>query len=223
MHSRLQRHDGAGRSAVRKHKELRAAWEQRMFRRIRRWVWLIVYLVLAIGVLLPGMWRVAGVALAVAMGVAWAAIREMAAPDHIQRWERVAWGEQWTAKELRPLKKQGWILRHDIANGAGNRDHIVVGGAVFLLDTKNLEDDLTLENGVLRVRRIDQPRDSYLLDKLNGWMLRSARSLSREIRRETGEGVWVYPVVVLWGRFDEAGGRGATGSTTFTDRESTTG
>ena len=164
----LKRHDGAGASARRKHKELRAAWERRMFGRLRRWVWLVVYLVLVIAVLLPGTWRVVGVAVAVAMGVAWVAIRQFGAPDHIQRWERGAWGEEWTAKELRPLKKEGWVVRHDRPhrNGYSNRDHILVGRGVYLLDTKNLEDELTLEGTSLRVRRIAQPRGTYVLDRL---------------------------------------------------------
>lgn len=34
-------------------------------------------------------------------------------------------------------------------------------------------------------------------------MGKAAKRVSREIREATGERVWVYPVVVLWGRFEE--------------------
>jgi hypothetical protein len=49
------------------------------------------------------------------------------------------------------------------------------------------------------VRRIDQPRDTYALDRLTAYMKDAGRSLNREIRDATGERVWVHPVVVLWG------------------------
>jgi hypothetical protein len=41
-------------------------------------------------------------------------------PDHIRRWERGAWGEQLTAKALLPLRKEGWLVRHDGAAQESN-------------------------------------------------------------------------------------------------------
>jgi hypothetical protein len=91
----------------------------------------------------------------------------------------------------------------DLRVGAGNRDHVLAGPADYLLDSKPLPDELTLEGTALRVRRIDQPHDSYLIDRLTPWMKRAAKSLSWEIQTQTGERVFVYPVAVLWGKFDE--------------------
>ena len=198
----LQRHDGAGRSAEQKYKELRKAWQRRMFGRWGRWVVPALLGLVFLTPILNGGWRPFGTSFLVAAGAGWIVVQHLAAPDHIQRWQRGAWGEQWTAKELRPLKKEGWFVRHDLQNGRGNRDHILVGSSVYLLDTKNLADELTLEGTALRVRRIDQPRDSYVMDRLTENMKVAARSVNRDIRRVTGERVWVHPVVVLWGQFD---------------------
>ena len=55
-------------------------------------------------------------------------------PEHIARWQRGAGGEQKTARALKPLRKEGWLIRHDLATGYGNsnRDHIAAGPAVRL-------------------------------------------------------------------------------------------
>jgi hypothetical protein len=206
----LTRDRAAGRSAERKYKELSKAWQRRMFGRWGRLFWPAFVVLFFVAMKLPGQAQIFAVAFVTATGAMWYVMREFAAPDHIQRWQRGARGERWTAKELRSLARQGWVVRHDLPNGQGNRDHVLVGPAVYLLDTKNLEDDLTLEGDALRVRRIEQPRDSYVLDGLTASMRGAAKKLSHEIRQATGERVWVYPVVVLWGRFEaktaEAGG-----------------
>ena len=45
-----------------------------------------------------------------------------------------------TAKALRGLEDEGWIVMHDLPAGRGNIDHILVGpGGVFLLDSKRLD------------------------------------------------------------------------------------
>jgi hypothetical protein len=108
-----------------------------------------------------------------------------------------------TAKELKPLLHEGWIVRHDIQTQYGNHDHVVVGRGVYLLETKYLTDsELTLEPGGLRVRRIDQPTDDYLMDGLTETMERRGRRLWSNLRATAGASVYVHPVIVLWGRFE---------------------
>jgi hypothetical protein len=131
-------------------------------------------------------------------------LREALVPDHISRWQRGAWGEEMTAKELKPLRRSGWQIRHDIQTPRGNYDHIAIGTTVYLLETKYLTDsELSLENDALRVRRIDQPTDSYLLDHLTTLMEERGRELWRTIKTNTGISTYVRPVVVLWGRFPQ--------------------
>lgn len=73
-------------------------------------------------------------------------------PGHIERWQEGAWGEEWTAKELRPLSHEGWTVLHDRRdgpNGRANLDHVLVGpGGVFLLDSKRWHGVTTVEDGV---------------------------------------------------------------------------
>ena len=47
------------------------------------------------------------------------------------------WAEQWTAQELRPLRKHGWRLVNHFGLGGGDHDHVLVGpGGVVLVETK---------------------------------------------------------------------------------------
>lgn len=115
-----------------------------------------------------------------------------------------------------------WVVRHDLDTGYGNRDHVLAGPAVYLLDTKHhIDDRLALEGTALRVQRVDQPRDAYLLDGITPAMKRAAGRLSDEIFRDTGQRVWVYPVVVLWGYFDE--GVAEAGGVFYVDGEKVAG
>jgi hypothetical protein len=53
------------------------------------------------------------------------------------KWQRGALGEMWTGEELDRLGS-GWHVVHDLADGRGNWDHIVVGPpGVFAIDSKN--------------------------------------------------------------------------------------
>jgi hypothetical protein len=124
-------------------------------------------------------------------------------PDHIQRWQRGAWGEQNTAKALKPLQKEGWLVRHDLATGYRNtnRDHIATGPAVYLLDSKLLKDEVWLDTSGLHVRRVDASQDEYVVPDLTARMDRAARALKRNLDASVGFPVAVYPVVVIWGQF----------------------
>jgi hypothetical protein len=114
-------------------------------------------------------------------------------------WQRGAWGEQNTAHALKPRKKKGWLIRHDLATdyGDANRDHIAVGPAVYLLDSKLLKDEVSLEDGRLHVRRVDVSQDEYSVKAPTSRMAAAAKALKRDLEAAVGFPVAVYPVVVL--------------------------
>jgi hypothetical protein len=197
------RRDRPGGYAQRRHKELRKAWQRRVFPRWPLYLTILAALIVFVGTLLPNPFKTMLVVFGFSLGLLWWVITESFAPDHIRRWQRGAWGEQMTASELKPLRKSGWFVRHDIQTRYGNHDHIAVGRSVYLLETKYLTDsEMSLEPGGLRVRRIDQPSDDYLIDGLTELMERRGRELWASLRRATTRSVYVHPVVVLWGRFE---------------------
>jgi hypothetical protein len=126
-------------------------------------------------------------------------------PAHISRWQLGAWGEQKTKKELKPLKREGWTVRHDAAWGArANHDHVVAGPAVYVLNSKNVPDSrVEIEGEHLRVTHLDNPEDGYLADRWIPAVETEARAVERRFGRELGFPVTVYPVVVIWGAFAE--------------------
>jgi hypothetical protein len=132
----------------------------------------------------------------------WILLPDALMPDHIRRKERGAWGEQRTARQLKPLKREGWTIRHDLQGRYGNRDHVAVGPAVFLIDTKTLEDEVTIEGGALRVRRIDNEQDTYLADR----MIPVARIAARKLEGRNLRRCWLSSRCVpgdrVWGKFD---------------------
>lgn len=195
--------DRPGGYAQRRHRELRKAWQRRVFPRWPLYLTILAAITVFIGTLLPNPFKTILIICGFSLGFVWWAITETLAPDHIRRWQRGAWGEQMTASELKPLRKRGWFVRHDIQTRYGNHDHIAVGRGVYLLETKYLTDsEISLEPGGLRVRRIDQPSDDYLMDGLTELMERRGRQLWASLRQATTRSIYVHPVVVLWGRFE---------------------
>jgi hypothetical protein len=54
-------------------------------------------------------------------------------------WRTGARGERATARRLRPLQQQGWVVLHDLAipGSKANVDHVAIGpGGVFVIDSK---------------------------------------------------------------------------------------
>jgi hypothetical protein len=124
-------------------------------------------------------------------------------PEHVRRHGEGAAGERATAKVLEPLLEEGWRVVHDIDTGRGNRDHVLVGPAgVFLLDSKKLEGTASVEGDVVRVERVDDERDSYVLPKLAAAMRGEAARLHGEILAGAGVKAWVTAVVVFWSPFE---------------------
>jgi hypothetical protein len=206
---------------MRRFEDLARGWRRRMFGpRTAFYFWTILggLTVLALK-WTPSGWRF-GVGMAVGMvGTAFVLLPDTLIPDHIARWQRGAWGEQDTAKVLKPLTREGWLVRHDLAtrSGRGNRDHIVAGPAVYLLDSKLLRDHVWLEGDVLWVRRVDESGDAYPVRDLTSRMRNAASTLERDIDEALGFPVAVYPVVVIWGHFS-AGVQHSSG-VTYVDGE----
>jgi hypothetical protein len=203
--SLVERHGGAGGSAARKYKKLARSWRRQTFGIRAAFLWLLAGAVFMLArTWTPLHWQfIVGFLLgATIMGAA--LLPEALLPDHIRRWERGAWGEQNTAKALKRLKKEGWRIRHDLAThyGSGNRDHVAVGPAVYLLDSKLLKDKVWLEGDVLHVERLDESGDTYRVTDLNDQMSKATWSLKQDLDAAVGFPVAVYPVVVVWGNFD---------------------
>ena len=101
-----------------------------------------------------------------------------------------AFGEQWTAEELEKLGS-AWRVYHDIPDGFGNWDHVVVGpGGVFAIDSKNLVEPSSVDDQGLRAGRL----------RFGGRATRgSAVRMKELIEGKTGLAVWVQGVVCVWG------------------------
>ncbi|HEY8301324.1 MAG TPA: nuclease-related domain-containing protein [Jatrophihabitans sp.] len=99
-----------------------------------------------------------------------------------------ATAEEWTAGELRKLRRQGWTLVNHFGLGYGDIDHIVIGrAAIFVVETKWSASgwgrpNTTLEDTVAQVTK-------------------AARSVRLWTRAES-LGLPVVPVVFLWGGAD---------------------
>lgn len=196
---------GAGDSGMRRYRSLAAHWRHRTFGRRTSWYFWTLFASGLIGTLelAPHRYRFLEGLFFGMVGMAFEMFPDVVMPDYITRWERGAWGEQSTARALKPLRKQGWVIRHDLAtrSGKGNCDHIVVGPAVYLLDSKLLKDEVWLDAKGLHVRRVDDSGDEYVIPDLTRRMGGAARSLERELEAGVGFPVAVYPVVVVWALF----------------------
>lgn len=124
-------------------------------------------------------------------------------PAHIERWRAGAAGEQATARALRPLLKQGWILYNDVETEYGNIDHILVGPAgVFILESKRLAGQVKVEDGKLIVRWHEDPEDGYENGSIPPRARGAAYTVSSALK-SAGIKVWVQAIVVLWADFDQ--------------------
>lgn len=124
-------------------------------------------------------------------------------PAHVQRHGDGAEGERATANALRPLISEGWHVIHNVDTGRGNRDHVLVGPAgVFLLDSKRLGGTVSIEGDTIHVERVDDPRDSYRLDRVAGALRADAARLHDELKERASLNVWVNAIVVFWSHFD---------------------
>jgi hypothetical protein len=200
---------GAGRGARAKYRDVSGRWRKRIFRRPwliaaglgapvfvvavleyhNRWLWLL-------GVLLGGL-----------LGL-YVALLE-SPPARIENWRTGFEGERRTARALAPLRRCGYVLLHDLTdrrtNGQdhkGNIDHIVVStGGVFLLDSKWLGGEVSIDQDTVHVQMRDDEDDSYDLRKLARGMRGRAVRLQEDIEQRT-DVRFVQAVVIFWNRFD---------------------
>jgi hypothetical protein len=74
---------------------------------------------------------------------------------------------------------------------------------VYLLDTKAPGGIVSVENGVMTVRRREDPDDHYEQRSLTGHMRGAAAELADDLGSATGQRPWVIPVVVIWVPFEQ--------------------
>jgi roadblock/LC7 domain-containing protein len=99
-----------------------------------------------------------------------------------------ATAEQWTASELRGLRRRGWRLVNGFVLSGGDTDHVLVGPAgVFVLESKWSADTWASERAQARIRQaLDQVQANARRMRLWDPVKKS--------------GLPVQPVLVLWGR-----------------------
>ena len=200
---------GAGRGAREKYREVHDRWQKRVFRRPR-----LIYVVLATPILVVAVLERHnllllgfGVFLGMLLG-AYVALLE-SPPGRIENWRTGFEGERRTARALAPLRRRGYVLLHDLPdrrtgqqNHKGNIDHVVISTAgVFLLDSKWLGGEASIDGDTVHVQMRDDDEDSYDLSKLACGMRGCAVRLREDIAQQT-DVRWVQPVVVFWNRFE---------------------
>jgi hypothetical protein len=180
-----------GRSAKRRFHELRIANLRRQW-----FIWCAFLTVIVVGILLMffvgrtglavGGWML-GFATAIAI-VGWTIAFDVRALP----WLWGSWGEEQTGEELARLGN-GWFVRHDVANGYGNWDHIAVGPAgVFMIETKRLTGRIAVTDDGL-----SSGRTRFAGKTFRGASVGLREALSKNVRSCP----WVQSVVAVWGDF----------------------
>lgn len=158
-------------------------------------------IVMAVAAVWPGWWQFsAGMTLG-ALSAMYICLID-SPPEWIDRKRRGRDGERRTERRLRPLERGGWHVTHDIVKGRGNIDHVAVGPpGVYLLETKHLEGEASIVDGMLTIRRGNDDRDVWTPRPPIGASVRGAAyGLRNELLEATGLR-FVQGVVVLWCAF----------------------
>jgi hypothetical protein len=105
---------------------------------------------------------------------------------------------------LSKLDQRQWTVLDDIHPRPGI-DHVLVGpGGVFVIAShKPPGPGVRVRDGVLWLRNGTDARTDRPHVAINRHVLDAARALHRDIRRRTGRGPVVHPVVVLWCEFPQ--------------------
>src|SRR4051794_2691125 len=177
------RHGRAGASAQRRYEEGLRRWRAK----VRGSVALVVAPLIVAGGACAltghGPWDFYGGAL-VGMGLAMAMWAWDTPPAYVEHWKQGADGERRTARRLRDLEDEGWVVFHDVDGARGNRDHIVVGPAgLFLIDSKALFGDVEIDDDHVVCHRMEG-RFSYRTN-LGAPLRGAAAALYRELRTVT--------------------------------------
>lgn len=194
----------AGGSSQRKYDELARSWRRRN-RKAFTVVALICGTVLVASFAAAQHWPVLSWPMGLCGGMAltfWM-ISRLSPPGWIENWQSGAYGEQATAKVLRQLEEDGWVVLHDLVAGKGNVDHIAVGpGGVYLLDSKRPGGSVTVDDQGVTVRRLDDPDLAY--QHTGGRHLVSLACQTHDRVLATRRiRIWVTPVMVLWANFPQ--------------------
>lgn len=193
----------AGASAREKHGELTNAWRRRhrvLFALLGALCGAAVLASYLAGQAWPAISWAAGLLGGVALAF-WVAARE-SPPGWIDNWRAGADGEELTAKALRELEAEGWVAIHDVRDGRGNVDHLLVGvGGVYVLDSKTTDGTVSVDGGEARVRRMEDHDLGY--SHRHGNVRRLALATHDRVRSATRINVWVTPVIVFWADFPQ--------------------
>jgi hypothetical protein len=125
-------------------------------------------------------------------------------PAHIERWRSGFEGEKRTARAVRSLLRDGWVLLNDLPRGPANIDHVLIGPpGVFLVESKYLGGATSVSDDELRVRWLEDPDDGYANRKIGPRARAAAAELSGNLQTVAGRRPWVQSVVVLWAPFEQ--------------------
>lgn len=193
----------AGASANDRFNELARVWRRRL--RPLFVVWLFAAIVLAVaGFIAAGEWRlVFGIAAGMLLGsLVW--VRETP-PTRIENWRWGSEGERKTAKVLRRLPSAEWQVWHDLRRENGtNIDHVVVGAVgIFLIDSKNYVGHARVDDTGLHSQMPEDPETTSVNYRIFARLAAASAELKETIEGATGVSVWVQPVAVLWGNFEQ--------------------
>jgi len=106
---------------------------------------------------------------------AWIALLE-SPPGRIENWRTGYEGERRTARVLAPLRRRGYVLLHNLPDRRsseqkqkGDIDHVVIcSGGVFLLNSKWLGGEVSIDRDTGRMALSDLPRQAALLGRVRG-------------------------------------------------------
>jgi Holliday junction resolvase-like predicted endonuclease len=108
--------------------------------------------------------------------------------DKQLRWRKGAQAEEAVGETLNELRREGWVLMHDIERvGEGNIDHIASGpDGVFLVETKARRYE---EAHLVKAKR----QAARLHDELGVWVTPVICLHTRKAKPFRTQGVWVVP------------------------------
>ena len=155
-----------GQFAEERFKLRRRAWQRRIW-----WVLpFVVVVLLAPAVAIAAVVNPAHIDVYVGLAIGAAAAMAVCCldspPQHIERWRTGAEGERKTARALRPLLREGWVLLNDLPRSFGNIDHVLIGPpGVFMLETKNLSGLVSVADDAVTVRWLEEPEDGYVTSR----------------------------------------------------------
>jgi len=166
-------------------------------------VYLLIFydrkIVAAVGVL--GLFGVMSLMFAIAGGINWACNRALSIMETLHKREkdalRGADAEENVGVLLESFCGTRHLLMHDIKSDYGNIDHVILtqAGNIFLIETKGHGGEATLEGQILLVNGKPAEKDFIKQTLNNTYWLRA------ELKRITGEDVWVNSIIVFANAF----------------------